>query len=53
LFLITILIIKVNNNELLDCPLNRWPMIMSHDAGTGYLNKLHRWAKTQEGSIYD
>jgi hypothetical protein len=40
---------KVTDNSLL----NHVPMIMTHDAGSGYLGKgvVNRWTKTQDGGL--
>ena len=43
---------NVYSNDILDCPFNRWPMIMSHDAGSGYLSVIRLWTKTQKGGFH-
>ena len=38
-----------------DIPINEYPFIMSHDAGTGYIeynSLLSNWSKTQSGGLY-
>jgi hypothetical protein len=42
-----------SSRDISDIPLNQWPMVMSHDAATGYLKmnvlnaEVYKWTITQ------
>ena len=57
LFLLTYLLLLSSPllaNDIHSIPLNEWPMVMSHDAATGYLHQtlaneeVYRWTITQD-----